>query len=121
MPTTAQDRIRGGPFGALLILLSLFLGSATATAAASDFQGPATRLGSSRPNVAPALLPPAARNALDDEAPGSGIGPSLPPAAFGVVTGRLWTRPGAETASVTRSAIPRPASASYRARAPPAL
>lgn len=121
MPKAAQDRIRRGPFGALLILLSLFLGSATATAAAADFRGPAARLGSARPATAPALLPPGTRNLLDDEAPRSGLGPVLPPSRPGILTGRLSTRPSAETASDARAALPRPATASYRARAPPAL
>ncbi|MGA9582968.1 MAG: hypothetical protein WBR13_13470, partial [Allosphingosinicella sp.] len=67
MPTTGQDRAGGGPFAALLILLSLFLGSTTAAAAGADPRGPSTRLGSGRHNVAAALLPTGARHAVEDE------------------------------------------------------
>ncbi len=121
MPTTAQDRISGGPLGALLILLSLFLGSANAAATAADLRGPATRLGSSRPSVAPVLLPSATRNLLDDERLGSGAGPALPPSRPRIVTQRLSARPPADFPAARWAAIPRPASASYRARAPPAF
>jgi hypothetical protein len=120
VPKAAQDRIRRGPFGALLILLSLFLGSATATAGAADFRGSAARLGSARPSLAPVLLPPGTRNLLDDEARGSGHGPSVPPSVPGIVTERLRSRPSAELPSRAWAAALRPASASYRARAPPA-
>jgi hypothetical protein len=119
VPTTAQDRVPRGPLAALLILLSLFLGSATA-AAGADLRGPATRLGSSRPGSATALLPTAARNSLGDETSGAAAGPSVLPSAPGLVTERLWTRPRAEFPSGAWIAVPKPAGASYRARAPPA-
>lgn len=117
MPMPAQDRMSRGPFAALLILLSLLLGSASA-AAGSDLRAPGARAGSSRNGAATALLPSGPRNSLDDEA--SGEGASLPPSGPGIVTEILWARPLAEAPSAARSAIPRPAGAPYRARAPPA-
>ena len=120
MPTPAQDRTTGGPLAALLILLSLLLGSA-ASASAADLQGPSTRLGSSRGGPSTALLPAGTRNPLDDEAPGPDVGSGLPPpAAPGLVAEGLWSRPGAGF-TARESAPPRRApAASYRARAPPA-
>lgn len=120
MPTTAQDRIRRGPFAALLILLSLLLGSANAAAAAGDLQGPASRLGSSRQGATAALLPPGTRNPLDDEASAGGTGPFPLPSNPAVVTDRLWARPPAEAAPRPQVAVRQAARASYRARAPPA-
>lgn len=120
MPTRAQDRTGRGPFAALLILLSLFLGSATA-AAGADLNGSAPRLGSSRQGPSAALLPAGARNPLDDEKRDSGAGPSIIPTIPGLVTERPWTRPGAEYPSGGQAAAPRPATASYRSRAPPAF
>lgn len=121
MPTRPQDRMHGGPFAALLILLSLLMGSATAAAAGADPRGASTRLGSGRHNVAPALLPAGTRHSLEDEEPGSDSGPYVLPSAPGIVTERLWERPPAELPSGTGAeAPPPPPTASYRARAPPA-
>ena len=120
MPTPAQDRLKRGPLAALLILLSLMLGSASAAAGGGALNGPAARPGSARHGAATALLPSGTRNALDDEAAGEGPGSALPPAAPEIVTKALWARPAGEAASAAWSAIPRPAAASYRARAPPA-
>lgn len=119
MPTPAQDRMRRGPLAALLILLSLVLGSAS-SAAGSDLRGPAARPGSSR-QASAALLPSATRNNLDDDASGEGADSSLPPSAPGIVTQALWARPLPEAPSATSKAVPRPAHAAYRARAPPAF
>lgn len=120
MPKTAQDRVSRGPLAALLILLSLLLSSGSATAGI-DIRSPAARPGSSRHSPATAVLASGTRNALDDETPGAGAGPSLLPSAPGIVTERLWERPRAEAASGAWAAVPRPASAAYRARAPPAI
>lgn len=120
MPTTAQDRVRRGPFAALLILLSLLLGSANAAAAGTDLRGPASRLGSSRHGATAALLPAGTRNPLEDEASAGGTGPALSPSRPGIITERLWARPSAETRSQPQDAFPQSAGASYRARAPPA-
>ena len=119
MPTTAQDRVSRGPLAALLILLSLFLSAGTA-AASDDIRAPAARLGSSRHGASTALLPPGTRDPLDDELPGAGADPSLLPPAPGIVTERLWARPLAGARPRERGPAPRPPSASYRARAPPA-
>jgi len=119
VPTPAQDRIHKGPFAALLILLSLVLSSGAA-AAGSDLRGSAARLGPSRYGAATALLPSGARNPLDDEAKGTGAGAAVPPAAPGLVTHRLWARPLAQGPSGGPVALPKPANAPYRARAPPA-
>lgn len=119
MPTRAQDGNRRGPLAALLIVLSLFLGSATA-AASADVRGPSTRLGSSRHNAAAALLPSGARNSPDEEVSGAGGGQSLLPCGPAILTESLSARPLPEVPSVEWAAIPRPGSASYRARAPPA-
>ncbi len=118
MPTTAQDRTSRGPFAALLILLSLCLGSAPAAAAGADLRGPTPRLGSGRHAPAAALLPASARSQSDDEA--SGSGPSLLPSLPGIVTEALTALPGAETGPAARVSIPKRSSAFYRARAPPA-
>ena len=120
MPKPAQDRVRRGPFAALLILLGLFLTSGPSAAAGFDLRAPTSRLGSSRPGAAAALLPSGARNPLDDEASGAGAGPTLLPFRPVVVTERLAGRPSAEAGSEASAAAPRPPSASYRARAPPA-
>lgn len=120
MPTTAQDRVGRGPLAALLIFLSLFLAAGTAAAAGADPRIPAARPGPSRHGTAAALLPPATRNALDDEAYGAGDGPAVLASAPSIVTERLWARPPAEARSGATPAAPRPAAASYRARAPPA-
>ncbi len=119
MPNPAQDRIRRGPFAALLILLGLVLGSANA-AASYDLRGPASRLGSSRQGTAPALLPAGTRGSVADEASGAGTGPSLLPSTPGIVTERLSARPRAETPWRAESAVPGSPTAAYRARAPPA-
>jgi len=118
VPTPAQDRVRRGPFAALLILLSLVLGPAAA-AAGGDYRGPAPRLGSGRHTVATALVPSTARNPLDDEASGGGDPFVLPPRPS-VVTEPLQPRPGAGFAPRAGSATPPSAVASYWARAPPA-
>ena len=119
MPTTAQDRVRRGPFGALLILLSLFLSSGGA-AASSDLHESLARLAPSRHGAATALLPSGTRNPLDDEALGTGGGSAVPASAPGLVTELLWTRPLADRPSGGRIALPPPTNASNRARAPPA-
>ena len=121
MPTTAQDRTTRGPVAALLILLSLLLGSA-ASASPSDLRGPAARLGASRGGPSAALLPAGTRNPLDDEAPGPELGSALPPPTVsGPVTETLWTLPRAGFDSA-QDVPPRSlAGASYRARAPPAF
>jgi hypothetical protein len=119
VPMPAQDRMKRGPLAALLILLSLVLGSASTAAAGNDLRGPAARPGSSR--HAAALLPSLTRNTPDDEALGDGgAGSPLPPSAPGIVTQALWARPLPEAASAAWNAVPQPAAASYRARAPPA-
>lgn len=118
MPTKAQDRVLRGPFAALMILLSLVLGSATAATAAAGTSGPATRLAPSRQSSAAALVPSGTRNTLEEEA--KGAGPSVLPGRPGVVTERLTARPSAETFSAAPAASPRAATAAYRARAPPA-
>jgi hypothetical protein len=117
----AQDRDRRGPFAALLILLSLVLGSASAAAAGSGTTGSATRLGSSRHIVAAALLPAGTRNPLEDEASSAGAGPSVLPSAPAIVTETLWATPWAEAPAAPAADVQRPTSASYRARAPPAF
>lgn len=116
MPSTAQDRSHRGPLAALLILLSLFLTSGTA--AAGNDPRPSARPGSSRNGAATALLPASVRTSPDDEAPGAG--PSVLPAAPAIATERLQPRRSAGFGSISRTAIPRGAGASYRARAPPA-
>ena len=120
MPRTAQDRAGRGPFAALLILLSLVLGSATAAAASADTSGPATRLAPGRQNSAAALLASGTRNPLEDEAKGAGAGPSILPCRPGIVTELLPARPRAGSPSAAPAALPRTANAPYRARAPPA-
>jgi hypothetical protein len=120
VPTAAQDRVRRGPFAALLILLSLLLGSAGASAAGNDPRGPASRLGSSRQGTATALLPATARNPVEDETPGAGTGPSLPASAPYIPAERLWARPRADFPSSQLGALPGVPGAPYRARAPPA-
>jgi hypothetical protein len=120
VPTTAQDRISRGPLGALLILLSLLLTTGAAAAAGNDLREPLARLGPSRSGAATALLPSGTRNPLDDDAIGADGAAAIPPSAPGPVTEVLWTRPGADAPSGGRVSASPPATASYRARAPPA-
>ena len=120
MPATVHDRVRRGPFGALLILLSLLLGAGTAAAAGSDSHFSLARLGQSRHGAAATILPFGTRNPLDDEAPGTDGGSALPSTGPGVVTQFLWTRPLGDAPSADRAPLPQPAAAAYRARAPPA-
>ena len=118
MPKTAQDRIVGGPFAALLILLSLFLASSPA-AGGTDLRSSTARPGSTRPGTA-ALLASGTRTVSDDEAQGAGAGSAALPSGPAIVTETLPARPSADAPSDSRPALPRPAAASYRARAPPA-
>jgi hypothetical protein len=122
VPAPAQDRIGRGPFGALLILLSLLLGSGTGAAAAagSDLRQPTARLGASRHAAAAALVPSGIRNPLDEDSPGAGSGAAPPPPAPGLVTRALPARPAAGPLAGQDAAHPGRPAASYRARAPPA-
>jgi hypothetical protein len=119
VPTTAQDRVRRGPLAALLILLGLLLTAGTASAASDDLRAPAARLGSSRNGSSTALLPPGARDPLDELA-GAGGDPSLLACTPGIVTEPLPARPGSEAESGLPGSLPRSPTASYQARAPPA-
>jgi hypothetical protein len=116
---TTQDRPVRGPVAALLILLSLVLGSGAA-AATAELNGSATRLAPERHSSAAALLPAGARDDLEDEADRWGDGPSALPGRARIVTERLGARPRAGFPAAVGAAAPRPPSASYRARAPPA-
>ena len=120
MPTRAQGRAGRGPFGALLILLSLLLGAGNAAAGGADLRGPAARSGASRGGAATALLPSATRNPLDDEAAGADGASPVPARAPGLVTRILWARPPAGTIFDYPAPVPRATGASQRARAPPA-
>ena len=120
MPATVHDRVRRGPFGALLILLSLLLSAGTAAAAGGDGHASLARLGQSRHGAATTILPSGIRNGLDDEAQNTGGGSAVPSTGPGLVTRLLWTRPLGDAPSADRAALPRPAGVSYRARAPPA-
>lgn len=119
MPKSAQDRIVRGPFGALLILLSLLVGSGTAAAAGFDLRQSAPRLGPSRQASAVGLLP-VVRNSPDEDSSARASGGCVPPAAPGLVTQRLWTRPAAGPATLREAAPAGRLNVSYRARAPPA-
>jgi hypothetical protein len=121
VPTTAQDRVSRGPFGALLILLSLLLATGAAAASGSDAREPVPGLGPSRHGAATALLASGARNNSDDDGLATGDGPAAPPSGPSLVTELLWARPLADAPSGDRIALPRPTGASYRARAPPAF
>ncbi|MEO7177419.1 MAG: hypothetical protein ABIW83_01105 [Allosphingosinicella sp.] len=120
MPTTAQDRVRRGPFAALLILLSLLLSSGIDAAAGNDFRSPLARLAPSRNGAGTAVLLSGTRNPSDDESIGPEGGPFLAPSEPVPVTDLLWARPLADSQRGDRVPGPRPATASYRARAPPA-
>jgi hypothetical protein len=120
VPTTAQDRVRRGPFAALLILLSLLLSSGVDSAAGSGLRDPLARLAPSRNGAGTALLLSATRNPLDDETTGPEGGPFLAPSEPIPVTDLLWARPVAGAEARDRLSGPKPATASYRARAPPA-
>jgi hypothetical protein len=117
---TAQDRVRKAPLGALLFLLGLFLSSGAAASSTNDLHEPLARLGSSRQGASTALLQSGNRNSSDDDILGMDGGASVPPSAASVVTQWLWARPLAEASCPRSAALPQAASASYRARAPPA-
>jgi hypothetical protein len=119
VPKAAQDRIVRGPFAALLILLSLLVGSGTAAAAGFDLRQSAPRLGPSRQTASVGLLP-VVRNSPDEDSCAGASAGSVPPTAPGLVTRGLWTRPAAGHATVREAAPAKRSNASYRARAPPA-
>lgn len=119
MPTAAQDRIGRGPFAALLILLSLLLGSGTAADSGFDLRQ-TTRLAPSRHSAAVALLQSGVRNPSDEELSGAGGDSPVPSSGPILVTQRLWARPAAEPSIPDEVALRKPRSALYRARAPPA-
>ena len=120
MPMTAQVRVRRVPIRALLILLGLFLSSGAAASAGNELREPLARLGPSRQGAATALVPSGNRDGLDDEALGAGGNSSLPPCGPDVVTRLLWARPLVDAPLGRFVRPPRPGSAAYRARAPPA-
>ncbi len=118
MATPAQERIGRGPFGALLILLSLLVGSGSAVAASADLRHSA-RLSPSRQSAAVALLPSAARSAVEDEACASGD-PADSPSGPRVVAERLRAGRAALPAFGHQAELPGTTGLSHRARAPPA-
>jgi hypothetical protein len=121
VPTRAQDRIGTGPLSAFLILLTLLLGSANAAAASGGgIRGPSARLGSGRHGATTAVLATPVRTSSDDDASDSGADRSLTPPRPGIVARRFWTWPDAGFPAGALAAVPAPAAASYRARAPPA-
>ncbi len=119
MATPAQERIGRGPFGALLILLSLLVGSGNAAAASADLRHSA-RLSPSRQSAAVALLPSAARSTAQDEACASGGDPADSPSGPRVVAERLRAGRAALPAFGHQAELPRTTGLSHRARAPPA-
>lgn len=113
-------RVRRGPLAALLIFLSLFLGSGTAAAGGAEIRGTAARLSPSRAGAPSAVILPGARTQLDDEAAGAEGGSPLPPRPPAIVTKSLWARPPHSPGGGSPSLLPQAAKAAYRARAPPA-
>jgi hypothetical protein len=114
-----QERIVRGPFGALLILLSLLVGSGSAVAAGGDLRQSA-RLSPSRQPASVALLPAGARNSIEDEASAAGGDPAASPFEPRAVTERLRARPAAGAPAGHQVERPKTAGLSHRARAPPA-
>lgn len=119
MPRPAQERIVRGPFGALLILLSLLVGSGGAVAAGGDIRQSA-RLSPGRQSASVALLPAATRNTIEDEASASGGDPAAVRSEPAAAAQRLSTRPLPDASGGHRAPLPAPAGPSHRARAPPA-
>jgi hypothetical protein len=119
VPSQAQDRIVRGPFAALLILLSLLVGSGGAAAAGADIRNSA-RLSPSRQSASVALLPAGTRNGLEDEASAASGDKAVPVCEAGIVTERPWARPAADAPGGDQAPLPEPAGPSHRARAPPA-
>jgi hypothetical protein len=118
VPTTAHDRIGTGPLAALLILLSLLLGSGGPVAGASELRAPGSRLGAGRQAATALVLPSAIRTSAEDAASESGDESSTPPGAPALVGEPRWSRPPFPSSGP--AALPRAANESYRARAPPA-
>ncbi len=119
MPTPAQERIGRGPFGALLILLSLLVGSGGAVASSGDIRH-SERLGPSRQSASAALLPSATRSAVEEEPCTAGGDPAASPSGPQVVTKRLRARPEAVPSRGHQAALSKTTGPSHRARAPPA-
>jgi hypothetical protein len=119
VPTPAQERIGRGPFGALLILLSLLVGSGSAAFAGADIRH-SSRLSPSRQSASVAFLPAGIRNLVDDEASAAGGDAAPSPAEPRIVAERRWARPAADVSASRRVPLPAPAGPSHRARAPPA-
>ena len=120
MPKPAQDKMTRGPFAALLILFSLLLSSGTA-AAASGNPSSAARLSAGRQGATAAILQSSVRFTDEEAADGEGDWPPLLPHRPDVLTVRLWLVPAAGASAASTAHLPRTATASYRARAPPAV
>jgi hypothetical protein len=116
----ARDKTGGGPFGALLILLSLLLGSGTAAASGPDLRSSTTRLAPNRASATAALVPSGVRDPSGEDSSAAGAGAARPSFGPGVVTRGLWERPAAEFPGREEIALPAPADPSNWARAPPA-
>jgi hypothetical protein len=119
VPNEAHDRLRRGPFAALLILLGLILSSGTVTAGASMPRASAARQSSDRAGAAVLITRSEERSAFPGDAPEPNS--FAPPASPGIVTSTLWARPTAPAALRAGPAFRQPAHRSYRARAPPAV
>lgn len=110
---------RRHPVAALLMILSLMVGSGGA-AAARQAGDPAARVGRERPGAAAAFAHAPERRLVSDDASEAKPKSSLPPPTPAVVTDLVGTRRGGDASPDTGLRGARQWTASYRARAPPA-
>ena len=119
VPTRAQMRETRGPLAALLILVGLLF-SAGAVSSTGIRDG-SVRLGSARQGSAPSLVRASEAASAADEATPDDVSSFVPPPEPRVVFERLALRPADPLFPQSDAARARPATASYRARAPPAV
>jgi len=119
VPYQAHDRVRRGPFAALLILLGLLLSSGAVTGSASVPRSSAARQSSDRAGAAILVARFEERSVLSGETPDPDS--FAPPASPRIATSALWVRPLAQAGLGASPSFLQPAYRSYRARAPPAL
>lgn len=115
-----RPSVRRGPLAALLLLLGVMLGPGGAGAAAPDVSGKGSRLGPDRHGAPVQLLRAAQRGASEEDEGERLTGPVALPGRTGVVTFSGTVRPPGTAAEAPVFEHPRPRTAAYRARAPPA-
>jgi len=119
VPDRAQEGVRRGPFAALLLLLGLVLSSGPFAGGVQSIRDPGPRLGSARFGAPTSALRFTGQRVVSDDAAATDAPTVLPPAPR-IVVEPLTARPLPPVAAESPSELSPVATASYRARAPPA-